>query len=97
MRWPVRRFILHPWPIAEGTTSSASTYKGENRIMDTHTKPWIQPELTILVRNKPEEAVLTACKETIAAPSSGPLSFDVGCNISFIPGLCDPCSDKADS
>ena len=33
-------------------------------------KVWVKPEMTILVRNKPEEAVLSACKfKSIGGPS----------------------------
>lgn len=38
-------------------------------------KEWPKPELVVLVRNKPEETVLTACKVTgnplTAGPSNG--------------------------
>ncbi len=33
----------------------------------THKKNWIVPELIILVRSNPEEAVLTACKTALSA------------------------------
>jgi hypothetical protein len=36
-----------------------------------HKKAWQKPELIVLVRSKPEEAVLTVCKNATAA---GPLS-----------------------
>ncbi len=36
-----------------------------------HKKPWQKPELIVLVRSKPEEAVLTVCKNSGA---EGPLS-----------------------
>lgn len=47
--------------------------------MNKQTKHWIKPELTILVRNKPEEAVLLACKEVDAVPGSGPGVNAAGC------------------
>lgn len=32
----------------------------------TEKKLWAEPELIVLVRNKPEEAVLTACKANLS-------------------------------
>jgi len=37
----------------------------------TDKKPWRKPELIVLVRSNPEEAVLTVCKNATAA---GPLN-----------------------
>jgi hypothetical protein len=37
----------------------------------TQRKQWQRPELTVLVRSKPEEAVLTYCKLTGGAQKSG--------------------------
>jgi hypothetical protein len=31
-------------------------------------KKWVTPELIVLVRGTPQEAVLTSCKETTATP-----------------------------
>ena len=42
----------------------------------TQKKTWKTPELTILVRSKPEEAVLDACKN---AAGGGPRTWDSGC------------------
>lgn len=39
---------------------------------------WIKPVLTVLVRNNPEEGVLTACKGWVVA--AGPLSLVGGCS-----------------
>ena len=36
-------------------------------------KQWLTPELIVLVRSNPEEAVLAACKST---PSAGPCIID---------------------
>jgi hypothetical protein len=33
-----------------------------NERVRTRKRPWQRPELIVLVRSKPEEAVLTACK-----------------------------------
>lgn len=35
-------------------------------------KDWQKPELIVLVRSKPEEAVLGTCKGTIATTAPGP-------------------------
>ena len=43
-----------------------------NEEIKTERKQWQKPELIVLVRNKPEEVVLTACKKTGA---SGPSQF----------------------
>jgi hypothetical protein len=40
-------------------------------------KTWIEPELIVLVRSKPEEAVLYACK---VWNGSGPNYYDFQCN-----------------
>lgn len=40
-------------------------------------KPWQKPELVVLVRNRPDEAVLAACK-TGSAPG-GYLNYNGGC------------------
>ncbi len=32
----------------------------------TQKKAWVTPELTVLVRSKPEEAVLSGCKSGVA-------------------------------
>jgi hypothetical protein len=39
-------------------------------------KTWVTPELIVLVRSKPEEAVLVGCK---LAPGVGPGSFNGVC------------------
>ena len=40
-------------------------------------KKWETPRLIVLVRNKPEETVLMACKD---ASQSGPEVNDIGCD-----------------
>jgi hypothetical protein len=45
---------------------------GEKTVKNSH-KRWSKPELTVLVRNKPEEAMLTVCKLFIGA---GPASSE---------------------
>ena len=48
---------------------------------------WIKPELTILVRNKPEENILSNCK-TDSIPS-GSNSADSACLITGCGGDCE--------
>jgi len=47
---------------------------------------WVTPELTVLVRNKPEEAVLAACKGIAVGPTdtAGPL-----CHVGCTAALCN--------
>lgn len=61
--------------------------------------PWHTPQLILLVRGTPEEAVLVACKlSSEIAPHSGPGVTYSGCLISYNspgggPVTCDnPCS-----
>ena len=55
-------------------------------------KEWVQPELIVLMRRKPEEGILLACKEGFEG--SGPAATDWQC----ISGeLCDDCSEIVDS
>lgn len=50
-------------------------------------KVWVKPELIILVRSKPEEAVLTGCKTAETGNAQGViLNYCFGV-------LCAPCSD----
>ena len=45
--------------------------------MVNENKDWEKPELIVLVRNKPEEAVLSACKNSEV--SAGYSNYDAGC------------------
>ncbi|MBI5650997.1 MAG: hypothetical protein HZC40_11235 [Chloroflexi bacterium] len=59
--------------------------------METETKPqpkqkWTKPELLILVRHNPEEAVLTGCKNGIDA---GPFASNVICGSTTGCALCE--------
>jgi hypothetical protein len=61
--------------------------------METEMKPqvkkeWKTPELIVLVRSNPEEAVLTACKNSTV--SSG--TSDWFANCSYGPGTCKDCA-----
>ncbi len=49
-------------------------------------KNWIVPELIIIMRNNPEEAVLTGCKDTTVA-GPGPNAYNFSCTIN------DPCEN----
>jgi hypothetical protein len=44
--------------------------------MDKAKKKWVQPELIVLVRRKPEERVLDGCK---TGHAEGPENVDWGC------------------
>ena len=46
---------------------------------DTTKKAWFKPELIVLVRGKPEEGVLTACK--LASVPGGPFGNNGWCDI----------------
>ena len=48
-------------------------------------KEWTSPELTVLVRSKPEEAVLVACKGGLAA--GAPETYFHGCQ-SIVQSKC---------
>ncbi len=49
-------------------------------------KHWITPQITVLVRNNPEEAILSGCK--MFTRSGGPGDIDDGC-----PTSGDNCPD----
>ena len=46
--------------------------------MTDHKKAWVKPELIVLVRKKPEEAVLTFCKTS--GESVGPFVSENSCS-----------------
>jgi hypothetical protein len=55
-------------------------------MMSSQTKrPWSKPELIVLVRGRPEEAVLSACK---VFPSSGPFETNGSCT-TYADGQCN--------
>jgi len=62
-------------------------------------KEWVTPELIVLVRNKPEEFVLVACKSSIGAPG-GPGGVATNCQlygeVPGIPGWISCYSDCSD-
>ncbi len=54
-------------------------------------KTWILPELIVLVRSDPQEAVLTACKSLTGGSSHD--GQEASCNYNNFPFLgCNPCS-----
>lgn len=55
----------------------------------TPKKAWINPELIVLVRSKPEEAVLGGCK----GAQAGPIGADGTC----LNPLCNECDTTAAS
>lgn len=57
-------------------------------------KEWEKPQLVVLTRGKPEEAVLGACK--VAIPSPGPGSDNAVFCI-YPPNPCSACSDTSPS
>jgi hypothetical protein len=63
--------------------------------METEKKPqvkkeWTKPELIVLVRSKPEEGVLSACKNYQGVPANGgPASANGGCTVITCARACD--------
>ena len=57
-------------------------------------KKWVQPELIVLVRSKPEESVLNGCKYW--TESSGPDYWFDACRYGD-PNCYDLCSSAAES
>jgi hypothetical protein len=58
-------------------------------------KKWETPELIILLRGKPEEAVLRTCK--ISGGSGGADTNNTDCGRNFIMICTDDCHDQAAS
>ena len=54
--------------------------------METEKKQWTKPELIVLVRNKPEEAVLQACKAQVGGGPEGEYWV-----CAWWAGFCVPC------
>ena len=57
-------------------------------------KTWQAPQLIILARSNPEEAVLDTCKTVNLQTSPG--NWDDGCNFSTN-AVCTPCFNDGDS
>ena len=56
-------------------------------------KNWVEPELLVLLRIRPEEAVLSFCKRF----GSGPNDLALGCGLDIVGGLCNTCPTIAES
>jgi len=57
-------------------------------------KTWVTPELIVLIRSKPEEAVLEGCK-TSGSMSIGAPPGHAACD--FVVIACNPCIDTSGS
>ncbi len=61
-------------------------------------KEWKEPNLKVLVRGKPEEAILTHCKTVSAGSSEAtPNGTDHGCGQSSQVGNCGACQSRSGS
>jgi hypothetical protein len=65
--------------------------------MSGKTNPWAKPELLVLVRSEPEEAVLSPCKTTAASPQNGPGVGNDGCKAGIVGNCGQYCDTHADS
>ena len=68
--------------------------------MDVATKKaWSRPELIVLVRSGPEEAVLSSCRhKNTSYPEAHPDGAYTSCLVTVPGNPCsDPCSDNATS
>ena len=63
--------------------------------MVAQTRTWTKPELIVLVRGKPDEAVLSYCKELTGG--SGSQGNVQGACIQPTPSLCQVCNSFNDS
>jgi hypothetical protein len=59
-------------------------------------KTWLKPELVILIRGRPEEYVLGACKD-VGAPDAGPTPIQAGSACLENMVNCEPCNGIAQS
>ena len=69
----------------QGETLSLGTTKRRWVTRDADKTPWRKPEITVLVRSRPEEAVLAGCK---LSGRSGPPSAVAGCKTTNKNGVC---------
>jgi hypothetical protein len=53
-------------------------------------KMWLTPELVVLVKSKPEETVLAACKWWLTPGGDPSISHDGSCKEG-----CPPCNEQA--
>jgi hypothetical protein len=62
------------------------------------TKKWSQPELIVIVRNRPEEAVLWICKGNAGHEAIGANTAESACRyFNDVSNLCDTCESKKGS
>jgi hypothetical protein len=61
----------------------------------TEKPTWSAPELIVLARSKPGEAVLAVCK--LGPPSAGPNSVNNSCHWELLGGGCGECSSMGAS
>jgi hypothetical protein len=59
--------------------------------MVAQTKMWTKPELIVLVRGKPDEAVLDYCKQTGGTGGAGSAGNDAAGCIQPAPSVCQVC------
>jgi hypothetical protein len=57
--------------------------------MEKSKKTWRKPDMTTLVRSKPEETVLMGCKGCTNPPSSGPSKGSYKCVTGPMPACYD--------
>jgi len=60
-------------------------------------KEWTKPELTVLVRNKPEETVLTACKRDMNGGPGAPTATNNQCWADDFVACNSFCSSRSSS
>ncbi len=63
--------------------------------MTENKKTWVVPELIVLVRSKPEEAVLDVCKQILSGPNYGSTYYGACWGpISYVDGVpqCPMCN-----
>ncbi|MCK4859068.1 MAG: PqqD family protein [Candidatus Omnitrophica bacterium] len=77
----------------EGKAEKAEAEKQEKEISKKK-KKWVKPQLIVLVRGKPEEMVLNACKSTVVYP--GPDNNEGRCKVLDV-AVCVDCSDSTPS
>ena len=58
-------------------------------------KTWQKPQLIVLVRGEPQEAILTNCKSEVLLLS--PHYAATGCSTAGAPGVCVACQDPVGS
>jgi hypothetical protein len=97
--FPARKshsLIRYSPALSEVWIKNQHPYHLEERRNHMEKRIWIEPELIVLVRSKPEEAVLITCKMIDSSP--GPTASAVGCEDGHRgPGVCSSCELNGDS